>query len=266
MQSKWQSMTVESSALWSILDMIEGAQTEREREGGDAPPQLERELRFRDVHVHYDGRAVLDGASFALEAGRIHAILGASGAGKTTLVDLVTGLVEPDRGDVEIDGVALATLDLQRWRRGIGYVPQEMLLLHDSVRVNVTLGDPHVDDARVEAALREADAWDFVAALPDGLDHSVGERGALLSGGQRQRIAIARALVHEPRLLILDEATAALDKESEAAVWRTVAGLRGKTTVLAISHQTALLEVADRALRIEAGHVRELSPAERSSR
>jgi ATP-binding cassette subfamily C protein len=255
-QSKAQSLAVESSALWSIVGMIEAARRESERSGGAPAPALARGIRFRDVRVRYEGRAILDGASFELEAGRIHAIVGASGAGKTTLVDLITGLVEPEKGAIEIDGVPLATIDLKSWRRTIGYVPQEMLLLHDSVRGNVTLGDPDIDDARVEAALRDADAWEFVAALPGGIDHSVGERGSMLSGGQRQRIAIARALVREPRLLILDEATAALDEPGEAAVWRTVAALRGRTTVVAISHQPALLEVADRVFRIEAGRVR----------
>ncbi len=260
-QRKVQSMLVESSALWSIVSTIEAARSERERSGGATPPQLERSLRFRDVSLRYEGKPVLDAASFELEAGRIHAILGDSGAGKTTLVDLITGLVEPETGSVEIDGRPLSELDLKRWRRMIGYVPQELLLLHDSVRANLTLGDPDVDDARVESALRDADAWDFVAALPDGLDHSIGERGANLSGGQRQRIAIARALIHRPRLLILDEATAALDKKSEAAVWRTIGQLRGQTTVIAISHQPALLAVADRVFRIEAGRVSETSGA-----
>jgi ATP-binding cassette subfamily C protein len=259
-QSKAQSLAVESCALWSIVSMIESARRESERSVGAPPPRLERGIRFRDVHVHYEGRSVLEGASFELEAGRIHAIVGASGAGKTTLIDVITGLVEPEKGEVEIDGVPLSTLDLKSWRRTIGYVPQEMLLLHDSVRGNVTLGDPDIDDARVEAALRDADAWEFVAALPGGIDHGVGERGAMLSGGQRQRIAIARALVREPRLLILDEATAALDAAGEAAVWRTLAALRGRTTVVAISHQPALLGVADRVFRVEGGRVHALPP------
>jgi ATP-binding cassette subfamily C protein len=126
-------------------------------------------------------------------------------------------------------------------------------MLHDSVRRNVTLGDPSLDDAAVEAALRLAGAWEFVCALPDGLDASVGERGALVSGGQRQRISIARALVHEPRLLIFDEATAALDAESEAAVWETIVSLRGHTTVVAISHHPQLATVADCVYRIADG-------------
>ena len=256
-QSKYQSMVAEASALWSIRSMIDGARACRERSGGARPPRLEQGIAFRNVRMGYDGRRLLDDASFSLEAGRIHAIVGPSGTGKTTLVDLLTGLLDPESGAVLVDGVPLSEIDLRQWRHTIGYVPQEMLLLHDSVRVNVTLGDPEIDDERVEAALHEADAWEFVSALPEGLDASVGERGALLSGGQRQRIAIARALVHQPRLLILDEATAALDKESEAAVWRTVARLRGHTTVVAISHQPALAKVADRVFRIEGGRVRE---------
>jgi len=171
-------------------------------------------------------------------------------------VDLLTGLVEPDAGQVEVDSVPLSQIDLQDWRQRIGYVPQETLLLHDSIHMNISFGDPAIDAARVEAALRAAGAWDFVQRLPDGTASSVGERGSLLSGGQRQRIAIARALVHDPDLLILDEATAALDAETELEVWRTIAQLRGRTTVVAISHQPALASVADRIYRIEDGRAR----------
>lgn len=126
-------------------------------------------------------------------------------------------------------------------------------MLHDSVEKNVSLGDPVVTADQVEQALRDAGAWDFVSALPGGIECSVGERGARLSGGQRQRIAIARALVHGAKLLILDEATAALDPKNEAAVWATIERLRGRTTVIAISHQPALAGVADRIYRIADG-------------
>ena len=187
-------------------------------------------------------------------------MIGASGIGKTTLTDLLTGLVPPTAGRVRVDGVPLAELDLGAWRRQVGYVPQDLPMLHDSVRRNVTLGDPSLDDAAVEAALRLAGAWEFVRALPGGLDASVGERGALVSGGQRQRISIARALVHEPRLLIFDEATAALDAESEAAVWQTIASLRGHTTVVAISHHPGLGNVADLVYRIADGRAERVDP------
>jgi ATP-binding cassette subfamily C protein len=261
MQSKYQSMVTEASALWSLVSMIERAEAEREPAGGTREPTLSRGVAIRNVRLAYEGRTVFDGLSLDLPVGRITAILGPSGTGKTTLTDLVTGLVQPDAGEVRVDDVPLPELDVRRWRERIGYVPQEMLLLHDSVRINVTFGDPDVTDAQVVSALRDAGAWDFVSQLPGGLDASVGERGALLSGGQRQRIAIARALVHRPSLLILDEATAALDAESEAAVWATVEGLRGRTTILAISHQPALAEVADRIYRIEHGRATPLPPA-----
>jgi ATP-binding cassette subfamily C protein len=241
--------------------MIERAEAEREPAGGTRAPTLSRGVVLRDVRLAYEGRTIFDRLSLDLPVGQITAILGPSGTGKTTITDLVTGLVQPEAGDVRVDDVPLPELDVRRWRERIGYVPQEMLLLHDSVRTNVTFGDPDVSDAQVESALRDAGAWDFVSQLPGGLDASVGERGALLSGGQRQRIAIARALVHRPSLLILDEATAALDAEAEAAVWATVEGLRGRTTILAISHQPALAEVADRIYRIEHGRATRLPPA-----
>jgi ATP-binding cassette subfamily C protein len=200
-----------------------------------------------------DSALVLDNLSLSIPVGKVTAFVGESGAGKTTAADLVTGLIRPDAGEVYVDGVPLSELDLRRWRQLIGYVPQEMLMLHDSVEKNVSLGDPVVTADQVEQALRDAGAWDFVSALPGGIECSVGERGARLSGGQRQRIAIARALVHGAKLLILDEATAALDPKNEAAVWATIERLRGRTTVIAISHQPALAGVADRIYRLADG-------------
>jgi ATP-binding cassette subfamily C protein len=137
----------------------------------------------------------------------------------------------------------------------IGYVPQETLLLHDTVLINVTLGDQLLSEEDAITALRAAEAWDFVENLPQGIYSSVGERGGNLSGGQRQRIAIARALVHNPKLLILDEATSGLDPESETAICDTLRQLCGKLTILAISHQTAIIELADKTYRIENGQI-----------
>jgi ATP-binding cassette subfamily C protein len=167
--------------------------------------------------------------------------------------------VRPNRGQVLVDGVPLEEIRLQSWRQQIGYVPQEMFLLNDSIRENVTLGEK-VSDAEVRDALDRAGAWEFIAALPEGLDAPVGERGARLSGGQRQRISIARALLHGSRFLILDEATAALDPETEAAVWESLMRLRGDVTILAISHQYALTSVADRIYRVEGGKAQRVDP------
>jgi len=254
MQRKYQDLVVDESALRAMRSMIESAEREVEVSDGAREPTLERAIELRDVRLGYDGAPVFDGLDLEIPRGSITAVIGPSGAGKTTIVDLVTGLVRPDAGRVLVDGVPLEDLDLGRWRRSIGYVTQETLLFNDSIKTNVTLGDPALSDADVERALRDAGAWGFVAARPEGLEAPVGERGALLSGGQRQRIAIARALVFHPKLLILDEATAALDPDAEAAVWAIVAGLRGKITVVAISHQPALLGVADRTYRIEKHH------------
>jgi ATP-binding cassette, subfamily C, bacterial len=181
------------------------------------------------------------------------AIAGPSGSGKTTLIDLVIGLLNPDAGTIRIDGVALNTLDRAAWRAGIGYVPQEMFLFHDTIYSNITLGDGGLTRADARAALRAAGAWAFVSALPDGMDTVVGERGSRLSGGQRQRIALARALVRTPRLLILDEVTTALDPRTEAEICATLAGLKGAVTILAVSHQPAIVAVADLVYHLSDG-------------
>jgi ATP-binding cassette subfamily C protein len=260
-QRKYQSVVTEQSAYWSMREMIDRAEAEAEPEEGSRIPTFERAVTLEHVRVTYDDRVILDDANLEIPAREITAIIGASGGGKTTLVDLVTGLLQPDAGQVKIDGVPLPEVSLQAWRHALGYVPQETLLFHDSVLMNVTLGDPDLTEAQAVAALRDAGAWEFVSALPEGIHSSVGERGALVSGGQRQRIAIARALVHKPALLILDEATAALDPESEAAVWETVERLSGRMAVVAISHQPALTDVATRIYRIEDGKPLRIQPS-----
>jgi ATP-binding cassette subfamily C protein len=266
MQRGYQAVVMETSALWSLRGLIDQASNDVETLPSGAAPTLERDIEIRGVRVCLDGAVVLDNLSLSIPAGRITALVGESGVGKTTAADLITGLVRPDAGDVYVDGVPMSELDVRRWRELIGYVPQEMLMLHDSVAKNVTLGDPLVTADQLEQALRDAGAWEFVSALPGGIDCSVGERGARLSGGQRQRIAIARALVHGAKLLILDEATAALDPKNEAAVWATIERLRGRTTVLAISHQPALKGVADRIYRIADGGCTEIETSRCSER
>src|SRR5690606_27259175 len=150
------------------------------------------------------------------------AVIGSSGVGKSTLLDLLCGLAEPKSGEILIDGVALHNIDLRQWRHLIGYVSQDTVLLHDTILNNVLVGAPSLSYADAERALRQAGAWNFVSSFPDGLQTVVGERGGMLSGGQRQRIAIARALAHQPSLLLLDEPTSALDPESEKTICQTL--------------------------------------------
>jgi ATP-binding cassette subfamily C protein len=261
MQKNQQRMVACDSAFWSIRQTIDEAAAESEPVQGDQPTTLTRAIALRDVTLRYGDNTVLDGASLEIPKGRVTVIVGPSGAGKTSIVDLVTGLVRPQSGEVYVDDLALASADVHAWRRKIGYVPQETFLLNETVATNVTLGDPTLDADDVTATLKDANAWDFVSAMPQGADTMVGEKGAAMSGGQRQRIAIARALAHEPELLILDEATASLDPQSEAEICATVRRLRGRMTVLAVSHQPALLDVADNVYRLEHGRAVEISAA-----
>ena len=250
-QQEYQTMVIAESAYWSLWSRIKETEDQKEESIGTCKPLFNDSIRLEGVSFSYDQHPVLKNASLTFPKGSFSAIIGPSGAGKTTIVDLITGLLLPQEGHVWIDDVELNELDVKAWRRMIGYVPQETLLLHDTVLVNVTLGDTKFTERDAEFALRDAGAWDFVSEMADGIHTVVGERGSRLSGGQRQRITIARALVHNPQLLILDEATSALDPASEADICQTLRQLSSKLTILAISHQTALLDAADRAYRLE---------------
>ena len=254
-QENYQGMIVNESAYWSLQDTLQTVKSAREEVGGDRTPVLKQAIHLKNVTFAYEDQPVLQNISLKFPKGQIITIVGPSGSGKTTLVDLVTGLLRPQQGEVLIDNVPLAEVNLRSWRRMIGYIPQETILLHDTVLDNITLGDPDLSAADAQDALRAAGAWEFVNSMPQAMQSIVGERGGKLSGGQRQRISIARALVQKPKLLILDEATSGLDPESEAAVCDTLQQLRGKHTILAISHQSALVEIADKAYRIRDGKI-----------
>ena len=264
-QAEYQNMATSDSAYWSLLSKINEAREAREETFGGQPPSLVNSIRLERVSFAYDKRWVLKNATMTFPAGLFTAVVGPSGAGKTTVADLVIGLLKPQKGEVWIDNLPLSQVDMRSWRRMIGYVPQETLLLHDTVLINVTLGDKDITPNDVENALRAAGAWEFVSALEESVNTVVGERGHKLSGGQRQRIAIARALVHKPKLLILDEATTALDPKNEAAICATLRKLSGEITVLAISHQAAMLEAADKAYRLQDGGVVEVAEVQCSA-
>ena len=256
LQTRYQVMTVGESAFWSLIDQVESAEREAEPNPGTRPPPpLQDGIQLSNVHFAYDETPVLRGLSLKIKARTFVALYGPSGTGKTTIADLIIGLHQPDEGVITIDGVPLSEIDRKAWRRQIGYVPQEVFLFHDTIYHNVTLGDDSVPREAVREALEAAGAWGFVAERGRGMDEVIGEGGGKLSGGQRQRISIARALVHKPRLLVLDEATAALDPFTEKEILRTLQRVSGDVTVLAISHQPALREVADVVYYLENGRV-----------
>ncbi len=255
-QRAYQQIVLRESAYWSLIEGIAAASEQVEPRGGDRVTRLVEGIRFEDVSFTRDQhRAIVEHGSFTVPAQQLTVIVGPSGAGKTTLLDLLVGLLQPDSGRILVDGVPMADLDLRQWRRQIGYVPQESVMVDESVAYNVTLGEVGLGEGEIRAALRAADALEFVDAMPEGMYTRVGEGGSRLSGGQRQRLAIARALVHEPRLLILDEATSHLDPEAQAAVIETVTRLKGSLTILAVAHQGLLIQAADQICRLANGHV-----------
>jgi len=259
-QKQYQRMMTCESAYWALQKTIDEARREAEQIAGVEPAALTDAIEFDDVSFAYGDHRVLDHVSFRVPARAITCLVGDSGSGKTTIADLIIGLMPPQSGSIRVDGRDLGTFDARRWRRAIGYVPQENLLLNDTILHNVTLGEPSLERSAAEAALRAAGAWDFVERLPHGVESIVGERGTLLSGGQRQRIMIARALAHRPSLLILDEATSALDPATEAGICATLESLRGQLTILAVSHQPALAEIADHVYRLEDGALVRATP------
>ena len=256
-----QSFLFQARTHWTWLDTYE----QRLRHilahqlppAGSALPVFERRLEIANVGFSYPGeaRTVLDGISLAVPKGACIALVGPSGGGKTTVADLLTGLLRPTSGQVLVDGIDLNELEPVAWRHGVGLVMQEPLILHATIAENVALGDEHIDRDRVRHALDIAHAWEFVSLLPHGIDTVVAEKGARLSGGQRQRLSIARALYHQPRLLILDEATSALDGESEAKVQEAIDHMKGSITMLIVAHRLKTVRIADVIVVLGAGRI-----------
>ncbi len=239
--------------------------TNRQRSGNGAGPEplrWDREIVLDDISFSYPGieRPILDRVSVRIEANTSVGLIGQTGAGKSTLVDLLLGLHEPSSGRIEIDGRLLTREQVPSWQTSVGYVPQEIYFLDDSIAHNIALGvrPEDVDAERLHEVCAMAQILDFILGdLPRGFATEVGDRGVRLSGGQRQRLGLARALYHRPSLLILDEATSALDGATEAAVMETVHRLHGVLTIIAIAHRRSTLRSCDRVLEIEQGCVRE---------
>jgi ABC-type multidrug transport system fused ATPase/permease subunit len=227
--------------------------TGTERARWTAPP----ELRFEEVEFTYDGASspALAGVSFAAPAGRTTAIVGPSGAGKSTLLALLLRHHDPQRGRVVVDGLATARYTLDSLRQGIAVVSQETYLFHATIADNLRLARPDASDAELADAARAAGVHDEIITWPDGYDTVLGERGATLSGGQRQRLALARALLADARVLVLDEATSSVDERREADIVRELLGAAGGRTVLVVAHRLSAVRHADHIVVLDAGRV-----------
>jgi len=252
-QRRYQHLVVQESAYWALRKAIKDAQDAAERTVGTQQPTLQQGISLRHISFNYDKKSIFQDMSIEIPVNSFTSITGPSGAGKSTLLDLLCGLAEPQSGEILIDGISLHEIDLHHWRRMIGYVSQDTILLHDTILSNILIGAPDLTQADAERALQQAGAWDFVCGLPAGLLTVVGERGGLLSGGQRQRIAIARALAHRPLFLLLDEPTSALDPDSEKIICETLQRLAQSLTIIAVSHQPAVINAADRIFTLSKG-------------
>ncbi len=265
LQQEYQKLVSREAFYWAMNEQIDEARAAREAVFGDRQPTLEQGVTVERVSFGYEGRSVLREVELEIPAGEFTTLIGFSGAGKTTLVDLIIGLLRCTEGRILIDGVPIDEIDIRAWRSMIGYVPQDTILLHDTIYNNVVVGDESLSEEAAIQALKQAGAWSFIRGLSEGIYTNVGEHGGRLSGGQRQRIVIARALVHQPRLLILDEATSALDPDTEAAVSATLADLGKDYTVLAVSHRAALTERSTRVYQLDQGTARLTDAPERAS-
>ncbi len=239
-----------------VFDVLDLPAAEREPAGLPAA-RFEHEVRFEGVGFRHapDGPLVLAGVDFTLGRGETVALVGPSGAGKTTLAELVPRLREPTEGRILLDGVPLASVGRASLRALLAVVSQETVIFNDTVAANIGYGRPGATEAQLEAAARAANAHDFIRRLPAGYATRLGERGTRLSGGERQRIALARAILRDPPILILDEATSALDTESERLVQEAIERLLAGRTVLVIAHRLATVRHADRILVLDGGRI-----------
>jgi ATP-binding cassette subfamily C protein len=213
-------------------------------------------IKFNKVSFSYGGNSpVIKDLDIAIRAGQTTAIVGPSGAGKTTIADLLMGLIVPNEGSILLDGKEFSPKNMRAWREQIGYVPQDTFLFNDTLRANLLWAKPDATEADLNKSLRYVAAEEFVSGLPKGTDTILGDRGVLVSGGERQRIALARALLRKPSLLILDEATSSLDSENEKRIQNAIEKLHGQITILIISHRLSTIRGADIIHVIEDGHL-----------
>lgn len=252
------SLTVTLASLASVQKTMEDTAEPTIVSGKQSFPGLKKEIELQNVEFSYHSNGkVLEGTSFSIEKGKMTAILGVSGSGKSTLIDLLLRNYDPTRGSLLVDGVDLRNLDLEEWRRYIGTVSQDTFLFNDTVSANISLGRPGATLEKIIDAAERAHADKFIQRLPDGYDTKIGDRGTNLSGGQRQRIAMARAVLNDPEILILDEATSSLDSRSERLIQESIRRLRDTCTIIVVAHRISTIQDADKIVILEDGRISE---------
>lgn len=247
----WQAVAAALDRLYGLYDTK--ASITSPARAADVP--VSHQIAFNDVHLAYDDTPVLRGCSFTAEPGQTTALVGASGAGKSTIFNALTRLVDPSTGDITLGGTRVNELSLSDLRAQFSVVTQDALLFDESLRDNILLGMEDPGEDRLDAALKDAHVAEFLPKLPKGIDSQAGPRGSALSGGQRQRVAIARALLRDAPVLLLDEATSALDAESEAVVQEALDRLSKGRTTLVIAHRLSTIRAADKIVVMDRGRV-----------
>lgn len=241
-----------------LLQHQKEALEQKEENNGTNKFVFEKEFSFEKVNFSYNENSqVLDNVGFTVKKGEFVGIIGPSGVGKTTVVDLALRLFNPSGGKILLDGKNISAISMEEWRKNIGYVSQDIFLMNDTVLNNIKFYDESITPKKAEEVAKMANIYDFIAELPDKFNTVIGERGLLLSGGQRQRLIIARVLAREPQLLILDEATSALDNESEIKIQKVIENLKGKITVIVIAHRLSTLMNSDKIFSLHDGYIAE---------
>jgi ATP-binding cassette subfamily B protein/subfamily B ATP-binding cassette protein MsbA len=251
------SMNKNNASIYSFNEILEPGDKRFRRKGGIAFDRISRGIELRDVSLAYSPEsdpAVRD-VNLTIRRGETVALVGASGAGKSSIADLLTGIYDPTQGSIFVDEVSLFDIDLQSWQQKLGVVSQDTFLFNASISYNIAFGTPGATDAQIEAAAAKAQAVGFIGALPNGFETLIGERGYRLSGGQRQRISLARAILRDPELLILDEATSALDSQSERLVQQAIEQFERQHTVLVIAHRLSTIVNADLICVMDQGKI-----------
>lgn len=246
-------------AYEKLMEALQTFSAEKSEQMQMVPIPFEKKIEFRNVCFAYqgNGESILHNVNFSLKKGSITALMGRSGAGKTTIADLLMGFLKPTSGEILIDGVALSDDNLSGWRHNLGYIPQEPLILNATVRENLQRFHPTATQMEMEKALKKAYIWNVVENLPQGMDTVLGDGGIRLSGGERQRIVLARVLLGNPRLIVMDEATSAMDYESEMAVRNAIRDLDEQVTILIIAHRLATVRTAKYGMVLENGKITE---------